>query len=155
MKRAHAKRGVSGMTMVELLMASAVFGLVGSILLMGLSGIFRTERRTRQLTAEDRMVLGILGNVQANLHLFPTSANQVGSAGAETEIERMTDTMPMAFSESEFVSVDQCPTCPGRFGYVIQPMQGMNTLYLVTLRLKHRDLYGANGIKEYRFLTGR
>lgn len=155
MRRSRSSLGKSGMTMIELLMASAVFGLIGSLLLMGLNTVFRAERRTRQRTAEDRMVLGILSNVQANLHLFPTSTNQVGSSGAQTEIEQMTDKMPMAFSDSDFVSVDQCPTCPGRFGYVIQPMQGMNSLYLVTLRLKHRDLYGANGIKEYRFLTGR
>ena len=92
----------------------------------------------------------MLGNVQANLHMFPVSSHVSGSAEALSEIEKLTDELPMAFSDNNFVPAEQCPKCPGRFGYVIHPMPGMVTLYQVTLRLKHRDLYG-NGLKNIAF----
>lgn len=148
-------RNREGMTLIELLMASAAFSILATAMLAGLSYIFRNQRRVREMTTEDRMVSSLIANIRANLSLYQTNFTPANSADANGKpyVDDILKDLPIAFSDDVFLPAKECASCPGRMGFVLQPYSNMPNLYKLTMRITHTELYGKGVVREYNFIA--
>ncbi|HRO67357.1 MAG TPA: hypothetical protein PL182_07325 [Pseudobdellovibrionaceae bacterium] len=140
----------TGFTIVESLVALAIVTVVGLIFVSGLDGFRRMSRASLGMSSADREINEILENVRSSVE-----SNQVMFDSSPEAKEKMLDPndLPMAWDVGVHAPVDQCSGCGGRYGYVIQPFQGggMSGLYLITLRMTHRNWKESH--KDYQFVV--
>ena len=143
------------MTLIELVVASGIFAIVSTGIIAGLSQLFKAQQRLQAKTTEDRIISALIENIRANVHLYQSSFLPADSKDANDRpiVDVMLQTLPVAFSDSIMLPADECPECPGRLGFVLQPMPGMLSLYRVTLRVQHPLLFGRGNTREYRFIA--
>lgn len=154
MRRAHVRKRSAGFTLLEFLFTSSIVMIIVSALISAVVYVTKQTTRARVMVAQDRQVQAIMGNLRANLRLYaPISTPSTASSSAQTVKDKLAN-LPMAFSDSVLVPVEQCTECPGRLGFVIQPLdESMPDLYMVTLRIMNKIWYGDKGFRDYRFIA--
>lgn len=141
-------RGESGATLIELAIAFGLV-LVGAYFgYGGLEALRSTSKATQTLSANERQIAAILDNLRTGADAY--QVNYEFSA-ASREALLSPERLPMAWDIGRIVPVAECEKCPGRYGYVLQPVEAYRGLYRVNLRVTHRDWKGAP--KDYEFLV--
>jgi hypothetical protein len=95
----------------------------------------------------DRVISNLLLNVVENISQY-----QKNFDGSEDWREKQLalDKLPLAWDQIKLVPVKECPECPGRMGFIIQPMDGAPGLNRLTIRLTHNALL--EGPKDYVYV---
>lgn len=166
----QAKWCEAGVTIVEALVATAILGTMSLMAYSMASQIFKFEKRVRDMSSEDRMIASLMSNIRANLARHQYSMDVVGTAVEVTELnqatglsetklvsqdEKMLKNLPIAWSDKDFTDAANCPQCPGRLGYWIQPLNGLgfDGLLRVRVRVKHKQLYPDDTFRDYTFVS--
>ncbi len=157
--RARTSLKSPGFSLLEVLIGLGLLGL-------GIVGVLRSThflaKGTRHLTsisARDRVVTSLVSEIQSNPKMYqitPEAAQAVDGAG-RLITELKLSVLPLAWSNSFFGDVSACPKCPGRLGYVIQPVLGVPGLFQISIRVKSSEIFagkdGVGATRNYRFLT--
>jgi len=141
------------MTLIEVAIAGIILGTVLSAFMSLIHYLGKSARTVRIMAAEDRMVASLVTNIRGNLRNYQASFEPVAASGSDPATEKALQSMPWAFSENDLVPATRCPTCPGRMGYVLQPLATMPGMFMVTMRIKHAELFGKDATKQYRFVA--
>lgn len=141
-------RSQRGFSIIETLVAVAVSLIVMSGLLVGAFYIRKMSSSVQVRSTEEKQIAQVIENIRSSVENY-----QVTYDASETarEAALQIKNLPMAWSSDVITTVAACKDCPGRFGFVIQPFEGMRGLYIVTLRLTHREW--TEGAKDYQFVV--
>ena len=142
----RTQSSTSGFSILEVVLATAIMALVFTAAIAGLQQLLNTERRVRIMVREDQLTASIIANVRANLHVYlqssvPYLPDDTPGATAKPIENHIPNELPIAFSNQIFTTPELCPDCPGRIGIVIQPLNGMPSMYRVLMRVTHKEIY--------------
>ncbi|MFN7729884.1 MAG: hypothetical protein ACK5P7_12070 [Bdellovibrio sp.] len=138
----------AGFSFVETLIALGVSLIVMSGLVIGTYFIRKMSNTVQIRSTEEKQITQIIENIRSSVEKY-----QITYDDTEDARNKLLDiaVLPMAWNATTVTSKDLCKDCPGRFGFVIQPFQGMRGLYVVTVRLTHTDW--AEVSKDFQFVV--
>jgi prepilin-type N-terminal cleavage/methylation domain-containing protein len=143
-----SKRGAS---LVEVMIASAILGIAAAYTMSSLDNISRSRKQAIGLQGRHEIVYSLVENIRDNVGMFQISYDGNTSSTGNVDVVLTEDKLSHAWSNAKVSTVEECPECPGRYGYLIQPMDGFRGLYIVTLRMTNKELF--EGMREYQFIT--
>lgn len=129
-------RNQQGLSILEVLLGLAMITLVGSFFISGILSMKKVAVNTGTRNALYKQINDVIENIRPNVRMYQVSYFETDE---EREEALNPDTLPMAWGDGIISTRDLCPGCPGRYGYVIQSYPGISGLYLVTVRLTHRE----------------
>jgi hypothetical protein len=136
-----------GFTIMEAIVG---IGLLGIVMVTGTQGydyIKQSQTKMATMNTTENRVSEIIQTVKANISQqiisFPASASSA-TGNADTLVTNYIESvlgsnLPMAWSLNTDSTAAECPTCPGRYGYVITAIPDYGGLYLVSIRFTHTD----------------
>lgn len=137
-----------GFTLVENLMAILI-GVIGlSAIISGVVMYGKVNKSIEVLDSTENNINQIAESIRANIGSFQIN-NQF--SGANIDVLLDPKKLPMAWDTDITASAEDCPSCLGRFGFVIQPFEAYRGLYLVTLRVTYAS-WGST-YKDYEFVV--
>lgn len=152
---ARSFRRKKGVTLVEMLVAAAVLGIGLAAGMSGLNSLNQISIATKGAEKKSTITTGLIENIRSNISRYQINFNHSGSTvnGAPlTEQILDEDNLGFVWSNSYYGDPAGCPSCTGRYDYVIQPLDGMPGLYKVTIRMINPAIFP--GHKDYVFITG-
>ncbi|HEX7673085.1 MAG TPA: hypothetical protein VF412_02885 [Bdellovibrio sp.] len=126
----------NGLSILEALLGLAMLTLVGSFFISGMMGMKKVAKDSGTKNSLYKQINDVIENIRPNVRMY-----QINYAGTDEERDRAlaVDKLPMAWGNGTISTAKECPGCPGRYGYVIQAYPNMKGLYLVTVRMSHKD----------------
>lgn len=148
-----------GFSLLEIVVALGLLSM-GMVGVMRLSAFLsKGARHLVSVSTRDRLVQSLVSSIQANPKLYRVISEPVGSIDSAGRLvtERKLSELALAWSKTYFGDSKNCTACPGRMGYVIQPVLGVPGLFQISVRVTSREIFqGKNGqgtSRDYRFLT--
>ncbi|AHZ85225.1 hypothetical protein Bb109J_c2537 [Bdellovibrio bacteriovorus] len=125
-----------GMSILEVLLGLAMITLVGSFFISGILSMKKVAMDSGTKNSLYKQINDVIENIRPNVRMY-----QINYFTTDKERENALNPgdLPMAWGNGMMSTAKDCPGCPGRYGFVIQAYPGMKGLYLVTVRLTHRD----------------
>ena len=138
----HVGRADRGATIIGALIAAVVVCTMALGAAELLSVNSRILSMTRQKRDRDRVVGNTLHNIMENL-----SAIQRNFDPSDDVRDKVlaVGRLPLAWDQDKVVPAAQCPDCPGRAGFILQPLEGRAGLNRLTVRLTHKEI-----LKDFR-----
>lgn len=152
-----------GLSILEALLGLAMLTLVGSFFISGMMGMKKVAKDTGTKNSLYKQINDVIENIRPNVRMY-----QINYISTDDERDRAlaVDKLPMAWGNGSISTAEKCPACPGRYGFVIQAYPQMKGLYLVTVRMSHKDWaqgtptadgvptsVGAYGYIDYQFVV--
>lgn len=137
-----------GFTIMEGMVALAFVAL---LLFFSVSAIQQVKTISSSVStgvASEKQILEIVENARSNFVSFKTNYKFYTESQAEAFLTD--DKLSMAWDKNIIAPVGQCESCRGRYGFVIQPYEKFRGLYIMTLRMTHKDWPQE---KRFRFLV--
>ena len=146
-----------GTTLAELLLASMILAVAAGAGYSSLNNFNTVKLRVVGSQARTDITSSLIENIKANISKYQANFNYTQSRSEEddTLISNSVlakDNLPFAWSTHFVGGVDECPTCAGRFGFIIQPVAEQKYLYQVQIRVINEDLFP--GHRDFYFITG-
>ena len=125
----------NGFISVEGIITMAVALIVALELLQGISTFRKVSKNIAVSNSKDKEIYEIGESIRMSLDSF-----QVNYSFDSKDTEKLLDVknLPMAWDSGIQSTVKECPQCPGRYGFVIRPLEEQRGLYLVTMRLTYQ-----------------
>lgn len=149
--RTPALRNQRGVTVLEVMFAIGVLVVGTYVTVKGIDSMQDMTRNTRTISNTDRQIAMIIENIRTSLAQY--QVNYTFDADSRNDALKE---MPMEWSAGvERPVTNDCKTkkicLPGRYGFVVQPIEAYRGLYEVTLRMTHTDW--KEDFREYKFLV--
>lgn len=140
-------RNAKGFSLVEAMVAIGLVSLVGFSLAVGIHQFRTLVAKSQVSQVVDRQINDIVENIRPNINLY-----QIDYSISETErLDALAiEKLPMAWDVGVMATAKSCPSCPGRYGYIIQPFSGLPGLYMLTVRMTHRSW---EAFRDYTFVV--
>jgi prepilin-type N-terminal cleavage/methylation domain-containing protein len=145
------KNARAGSSLIEVMVAAAILGITSAFTMTALDDISKARKLSLGIQGRHDIAFSLVENIRDNVGMFQISYEGNKSTTGSPDVMLTEDKLPYAWSNAGIMSAADCPQCPGRYGYLIQPMDGFRGLYIVTLRMTNKELF--EGIREYRFIT--
>ncbi len=161
-------RNESGFSMIEVSIAGLLIGGIAVGLMQATGFLSQQGTLVRDSKSGDQMIRGLLDNIREQVTQYQASFDEVTPTSVGTAFTDAADpnaaanpafvpaaatNLPMAWSNSVTTTRDKCIQCPGRYGFVINTFQGYPGLYIVTVRVFHKDLWNGQ-VRDFNFLAG-
>jgi type II secretory pathway pseudopilin PulG len=137
-----------GYSLIEIGVALGIM-LVGIfVITRGMDSMREITEDTLTLSANERQINMIADNLRTGLEQYQINFDQ-----SDKRLEEIlkVDTLPMAWDVGKNGPAENCPTCKGRYGYSIQVLERYRGLFLVTLRVTHKDW--SEPFRDYKFVV--
>jgi hypothetical protein len=146
-------RDQSGMGLVEALVAAALLAVVIYWSTTAVNSLNVQSRASALALSRDQMVESLMVALRGNLGQFQMNFSPMDPGSVPTPLANPSS-LPMAWSDTVLTEVNNCPSCPGRLGYSIQPISGdyVHGLRLISIRVIHPALNGGNP-KDYQIVV--
>ncbi|WII72309.1 hypothetical protein QJS83_00315 [Bdellovibrio sp. 22V] len=149
------------MSIIEALLGMAMITLVGSFFISGTLSMRKVAKESGTKNSVYKQINDVIENIRPNVRMYQINYYPTDEA---RNAALALDKLPMAWGNGTISTVEKCKACPGRYGFVIQAYPGMKGLYLVTVRLSHKEWSqgnesakdaGANsyGFVDYQFVV--
>ncbi len=138
-----------GFTILESLVGIGLLGILLSISISSVQQVKKISQSTNVSESSDKQILQIIENVRSSMNSFKATYDYYDEAKAESLLAD--DKLAMAWDTNTNTTVEKCPTCNGRYGYVLQPYEKFRGLFILTLKINHKNWAG--GPKTYKFLV--
>lgn len=138
----------AGVTFIELMVGAGILGLA-VVMYMGASNFFlKKNKETLEGVVLSNYVNAIYNSMQSNLDLYQITYDSK-SFHENTSPEFLRKNLPMAWDFKTITKVSECEECPGRLGYIVEPVSGYRGLYKLTVRATHPNI---QGFRDYKLL---
>jgi prepilin-type N-terminal cleavage/methylation domain-containing protein len=141
-----------GFSLIEAMVGISLLGLAASGTMFALNNFFQSNTQTTDKVRQSKVLNQLVQSIQNNPKKFKINYNIVdpSSPSFSSQINQVLNpsSLPLAYSESTITTVQQCPTCTGQFGFVIQPMVSLRGLYWVFLRIKT-----SSSVSDFQFIA--
>lgn len=139
-----------GQTIVEAIIGFALITIVGLAFVGGMVSLRNTTKGTVILSTTEKQVSDIAENIKSGVENY--QVNFSDDSSGEDPLDP--STLPMAWDSGVSVPKDDCATCAGTYGYVIQPYSNYRGLYKVTLRMTHKAwIENGENFRDYVFVV--
>lgn len=137
-----------GFSLLEVMVAAGVMGVILYLFTDGTSFLSQRNKQLEELLIMERHVNALYENIQSNIDVYQITYNprEFNQNSDPSKIEKY---LPMAWDMKVLTDVKNCPTCPGRMGFIIVPLDGYRGLYKLTIRATHPKV---PAFKDYIFL---
>lgn len=148
-KRRLLPNNQKGSIMIETMLASliGIMFVFGSITAM--NDVFKTSQNFALKSNQQKSTMNFLEAIKANGALFQRHSMALSSSDKEKFLSL--SKLPIAFSQNGITSVDKCAECPGRAGYIIEPMG--KGLYQVTVRI-YNNKDDPSSLRDVKIIVG-
>lgn len=138
-----------GFSIIEGVIALSLVSVVVVVFLEGIQQFRTVAFRANVLSSNEKQINDIAENIRSNFQNY-----QVNFDYTSAKLNQLLalNNLPMAWDLGVNLPVNQCSTCRGKYGFVIQPLDTFRGLYTVTLRFTYQD-WGAGVYKDYVFLV--
>ncbi|MEK2646138.1 hypothetical protein [Bdellovibrio sp. BCCA] len=144
MKKTSLLKNNKGISIIESLLGLAMITLVGSFFISGVLGMKKIAKDSGTKNSVYKQINDVIENIRPNVRMYQINYVQTDE---ERNNALALDKLPMAWGNGKLEPKETCPGCPGRYGFVIQAYPGIKGLYLVTVRLSHKDWEGSSDSK--------
>ncbi len=124
-----------GYSLIEALIAASMVAFIGCTLALGLFQYKKIMLRSQLTQVVERQIRDIVENIRPNIGQYQINFDGTSKA---REDALSNDKLPMAWTVGLITQAEKCATCPGRFGYTVQPLS-FKGLYRLSLRVTHKD----------------
>ncbi len=136
-----------GFTLVGVLIASVIICTIA----FGATELIRVNAALLAKTKQQREMARVIGNVLNHVIENLASLQRTFETSVSTrEALLREDRLPFAWDQSSVVPAEQCPTCPGRMGYIIEPLPGRPSFSRLTIRITNAYLF--QGYRDYVYI---
>lgn len=140
-------RKSGGFSLIGALVTTAIV----SVIALGAAEILRLNSQflaqTKRKRDRDRIVANILNMVIESLPLLQRTFDP----SDEIRDSLLDPTrLPFGWDQNHVLPLAKCAGCPGRMGFVVQPMSGRQGIVRMTIRLTHTQFEGAP--RDYVFV---
>lgn len=138
-----------GFSILESLLGLAMITLVGSFFISGAMSLKKVSADSSTKNSLYKQINDVIESIRPNVRMYQIN---YFTSDQERNAALALETLPMSWGNGIISTAEKCSQCPGRYGYVIQSYPGMKGLYLVTVRLSHRD-WSANAVNPGARIT--
>lgn len=138
-----------GFTIIESLVGISLLGILLSISISAVQQVRKISETVTTSEISDKQILQIIENVRSNMNSFKATYDYYDEISANMLLED--SKLAMAWDNNTDTTIDKCPTCRGRYGYVLQPYEKYRGLFILTLKVSHQNWQ--SGPKTYKFLV--
>lgn len=124
-----------GQTLAEALVGLALLSIVFAIFTRAHESLNKMVTSTYTSSETDRLVNEVAENIRTGFENYQINF------GSDDQVQQSlnVNSLPMAWGVGTITTASKCADCPGRYGYVIQPISSSPGLFQVTLRLTHKS----------------
>lgn len=138
----------AGFTMVEIFIALAIMAVGIYGVTTGMDSMRDIAEDTMILSANERQINNIADNIRTGLEQYQINFNYTDQS---TQTELKVQDLPMAWDIGINARAVDCPNCKGKYGYTVQVLEAYRGLYMVTLRITHKDW--SEPYRDYKFVV--
>ena len=140
-------RNSRGFSLIEALIALGMVSFIACALGLGLFEYKKIIKKSQSNHVIEKQIKEIVENIRPNINLY-----QINYDSSKDALDRALDVnkLPMAWGPGKSVMAKDCASCPGRFGFTVQPFPNWPGLYILTLRMTHTDW---SSYRDYTFLV--
>lgn len=142
------KNNRQGFSFIEVMVGLAMITIVGSSTAYLLVKFKQSVNQVIVKSTKNAEFSNLIDTIRQNIDTMQIHYD----SSSMMAISKLTkDNMPWAFDKDMIYPVADCSSCPGRFGYIIQPSKTIRSLYDVTLRVYHTSL--GEKFLDYNFMV--
>lgn len=142
-------RRMTGYTYIEAIAAVGILSVISYGIYSGVVYLSSQTHRVINISTKDKAMSALLSTIRTNVDLFQINYDLTPAA---MEQLLAVNNLPQAWSTNAGITdVKNCPTCPGRIGYVVQPVGGIRGLLQVTVRITNKELF--DGHQDFTFMV--
>ncbi len=145
-KYIHSNKGTS---IIEIAIICVVLGVLSLSMLNLFVANLKEFQRIKFKKNMNHDITNIVEVVRANV--IAQKINFDSSEVSKT-YELLSNNLPWAWSQNKIYPVAECPDCPGRFGYTIQPIENIRGIFRVTIKITNSNYLESDLI--YEFVVG-
>ena len=138
----------SGFSLTEIMISLGILGIVVSVFSFAFYNYTRTSKLSQLKGSSDKQVNDLVEMIRGSIENYQITFD---SKLATKEDLLDVKELPMAWDLNYYGRAVDCPTCQGRFGYLIQPNTDFPGLYVVTIRVTHADW--PEKFRDFQFVT--
>ncbi|MBS1971605.1 MAG: prepilin-type N-terminal cleavage/methylation domain-containing protein [Bdellovibrionales bacterium] len=124
------KLNQKGFTILEVLVALAMIVTVGSLFSLGFLNYQAIHLKAVNSSIVMKQINNLVESIRPNLQAYQINF--------DSNTQLSADNLPMAWNKDYIGRVEDCPDCPGRLGYTIQPTT-QSGLFLVNVMVTHKE----------------
>lgn len=145
MKKGILNRGKSGITMIEVILVAGTFGLLLQGVLIMSDQYTKGLERELALSERDEIISALTNGIRSDLSSY--QINFDSDVDAKQMLQNKVDELPLAWTSDGRRSdaIKDCPHCPGRLGFVIQPEKSLPGIYRVSVLVLHEKFFPKPG----------
>lgn len=143
-------RHIRGMSLVETMIAASLLSITALAIGSAVVSVRKLNQTSRFRGQMQSVSLGYLQEFSNNGAQYMVNFNDTNSLIDVGGVFPASASLPLAYSDEWFGNAADCEGCPGRMGYVVQPLYGYRGLFRATIRSAGN---GSMGEKEYTFLV--
>lgn len=137
-----------GFSFVEVSVGAAILG-IALVAFIGSSNFFNKRTKDSQESILiSNYVSGIYNSIQSNLDLYQVTYDSKEFYDT-TSPEKLQEKLPLGWDSTQISKKETCNGCPGRMGYIIEPISGYRGLYKLTVRVTHPKI---EGFRDYTMI---
>lgn len=141
-----------GIALVETIIAAAIIG-VSAFFIINSSGLWNQRIKKIQVSGAEVAISDII--IQSALANGRSLQVDYTEKSAKEILDDLMERkeLPMAWtSQGRLLPAEQCPTCPGRYAFVVKPVPQYRGLYQVVIRMVMQGPLLENNFKDYSTL---
>ncbi|KYG61763.1 hypothetical protein ACLWBD_11970 [Bdellovibrio sp. HCB117] len=131
-----------GISILESLLGMAMITLVGSFFISGTINMRKVAKESGTKNSLYKQINDVIENIRPNVRMYQINYSTSDKSRSEA---LALDKLPMAWGNGKILPAKECSECPGRYGFVVQASPEFKGLYLVTVRMSHKDWSQAQG----------
>ena len=153
-----AHKNEHGTTLIETMIGASLM-MIGIMAMTGvMTGMSKSSSQAKLKIGDSKQVQSLAESIRKDIGSYqidfehPVTMSQSESNAAIINKVLVPTKLAMAWDNNSIYPAHECPSCPGRYGFLIQPFQSSPGLYLVTVRRTHRDWKVS--YKDFQFIVG-
>lgn len=136
------------MSLIELIIASIIGMTSFFTVASGLRAMKEVSGQSLTRNTLDKRIMQLVEGIRDGIQLHQVDYNYT-LENADKKLA--TNSLPMAWNNETVKEAKDCQSCPGRYGFLIQPFDSMPGLYRVTVRFTHSQW--KERYKDYKFIV--
>lgn len=144
----------SGMSLMEIMIGIGLFGVMTWAFIGGSSYITKQTSNVRSDVSQSRILDSLLMSVRGHAGVYKVNFDPRDFIEAIGEEELQNPLrLPLAWNDKVITTIENCPKCAGRLGFIVSPVPSYRGMYKLTIRMTHPSIkkQGLN-FKDFDYL---
>ncbi|MCB0377268.1 MAG: prepilin-type N-terminal cleavage/methylation domain-containing protein [Bdellovibrionales bacterium] len=141
-----------GSSLIEAVVAMAIISIIIVVMAQVLISMESTMQRILSKNYNEKVAVNLINSIRNNPKVFQAHFKNYPENVKEAMLKK--ERMPLAWDRDGIYEVDQCLKCPGRAGFIIEPIATTPGLLKLTLRVYEIETDSLNSHRDYHMIFG-